>query len=249
MSITLTAEGVAVLWELAGRPKSISMIANMIKLCSDEDLKDLLADLPIGMLEQLAYSKTKRERRVLVALTDLVVNTDLDLSGNGLGYVLAKNSNTPVEALQMLARSSNSQWRFSVASNRKTPTDILVLLSIDPEVKIRGAVGRHKNTPSDVLVTLAGDKYAKARGAALANPRLPREVLLATLPKKGTADAFNSLAYSSSDPEVLRCVAKYCSRDSWRLYNVARNENTPKDVAFNIYENFGRKAQAQSLII
>jgi len=86
---------------------------------------------------------------------------------------VAKNPNTPPDALARLSRDWIGDIREAVAKNPNTPPDALARLSEDGSGNIREAVARNHNTPPDILSRLAGDKSESVRVEVDQNPNTP----------------------------------------------------------------------------
>ena len=76
---------------------------------------------------------------------------------------LAKNPNTPVEDLKVLATDRNSDVRYWVARNPNTPVETLSVLATDKNWNVRCEVARHPNTPVEDLKVLATDRNSDVR--------------------------------------------------------------------------------------
>ena len=229
-----TGSDIVVLWDLAGRPASISMVAKMIATCSDENLRLLLPQLPEKMIMTLAKSKTKRDQRILECLADLAVNTHSFTYAGNLGDRLCANSNTPARSLRMLARVCDEAWQMRVGKNPNTSADTLFMLKDSHRVKVRRSVASNVNAPPLLLALLVDDQYAEVRSAALKNPDLNRDVLLAHL-HTAPMNVLTFFSYHSTDPDVLRAVHHAQGFDQWRSSNLIRNFYTPVDVLEEMY--------------
>ena len=93
---------------------------------------------------------------------------------------VARNLNTPPEALAHLARVSgiwSSFVRKEVVKNPNTPPEVLAHLAKDDEYSVREVVAKSPNTPPEVLAHLAkDDKLPMIREEAAKNPNTPPEI-------------------------------------------------------------------------
>jgi hypothetical protein len=90
---------------------------------------------------------------------------------------LAKNPNTPVETLKVLATDKNADVRCGVARNPNTPVEIVKILATDKDSWVRYGVAQNPNTPVETLKVLATDNYCDVRWEVAKNPNTPVETL------------------------------------------------------------------------
>lgn len=76
---------------------------------------------------------------------------------------LAKDQNTPLIFLEILAKDPDTQVRCNVASHRNTSESILEYLASDQDVQVRCRVASHPKTPKRIIKQLAQDTDAKVR--------------------------------------------------------------------------------------
>ena len=102
-------------------------------------------------------------------------NRERDSIANRLA--IARNSNTMIEILMMLAYDFNTEVRVAVASHLATPRDTLRILSQDAHPHVRAAVARHPRTSPAVRDTLSRDTDANVRRVAAARAFQPLRVV------------------------------------------------------------------------
>ena len=90
---------------------------------------------------------------------------------------IARNPNTKIEILMMLAYDFNTEVRVAVASHLATPRDTLRILSQDAHPHVRAAVARHPRTSPAVRNTLSQDPDANVRRVAATRAFKPLRVL------------------------------------------------------------------------
>jgi hypothetical protein len=66
-------------------------------------------------------------------------------------YELAKNPNTPVETLKVLATDKDAGVRYCVAGNPNTPIETLKVLATDEYYNVRSCVARNPNYKTKTL--------------------------------------------------------------------------------------------------
>ena len=66
-------------------------------------------------------------------------------------YELAKNPNTPVETLKVLATDENYDVRYEVAENPNTPVELLEVLATDKNYCVRYGVAKNPNYKTQTL--------------------------------------------------------------------------------------------------
>ncbi|GFE70895.1 hypothetical protein [Chroococcus sp. FPU101] len=76
---------------------------------------------------------------------------------------LAKDQNTPLIFLEILAKDPDAQVRSNVASHRNTSENLLEYLASDQDVQVRCRVASHPKTPKRIIKILAQDTDAKVR--------------------------------------------------------------------------------------
>ena len=122
------------------------------------------------------YTPEQFAQAVLVALEQL---NGPDLSKLSLEEKkeLAENSNTPPEALIILAKDKNWNIRYRVAQNSNTPPEALIILAKDEDLDVRLCVAENSNTPPEALMILAKDKERSVRYCVENNPSSTREII------------------------------------------------------------------------
>jgi hypothetical protein len=96
---------------------------------------------------------------------------------------LAKNPNTQIELLEILAQDQNKYVRSDVAENPNTPIKLLEILAQDQEYNIRRSVAKNPNTPIKLLEifaqveTFAKNQDNKIRFGVINNPNTPIKLL------------------------------------------------------------------------
>ena len=93
-------------------------------------------------------------------------NRERDSIANRLA--IARNPNTMIEILMMLAYDFNTEVRIAVASHRATPRDTLRILSQDTNSDVRTAVAGHPRTSLAIRDRLSRDPDPNVRRAARA---------------------------------------------------------------------------------
>ena len=83
---------------------------------------------------------------------------------------LAKNPNTPIETLKVLATDWNSTVRYYVAENPNTSVETLKVLATDGDWDVRFWVAKHPNTSVETLKVLATDENNTVRCVVAKNP-------------------------------------------------------------------------------
>ena len=68
---------------------------------------------------------------------------------------MARNVNTQVEVLVVLAEDLDEEVLWDVAENVNTPVEVLVVLAKDQDAGVRAGVAENVNTPVEVLVLVA----------------------------------------------------------------------------------------------
>ena len=102
-------------------------------------------------------------------------NRERDSIANRLA--IARNPNTTIEILMMLAYDFNTEVRVAVASHLATPRDTLRILSQDTNSDVRTAVAGHPRTSPAIRDTLSQDPDANVRRVAAARAFKPLRVL------------------------------------------------------------------------
>jgi hypothetical protein len=93
-------------------------------------------------------------------------------------YELAKNPNTPVETLKVLATDKDFWVRSRVAQNPNTPVETLKVFATDEFPWVRWGVAQNPNTPVETLKVLATDKFYRVLWEVAKNPNTPVETLI-----------------------------------------------------------------------
>ena len=167
-----------------------------------------------------------------------------------LDYCIAKNKNTPVAVLEILAKRESGWNRTGVASNANTPIEILWQLAKDEDYAVRNAVAKNDSTPLNLLLTLAQDvnkEVARFASITLAVRYGYVDYLVNCDKTEGTilrtADEFASKQnelkfsrlisrnYSDISPEALEKIA-----EQYPLY-AAKHPNTPIDLLLKMSQD------------
>jgi len=150
----------------------------------------------------------------------------------GIRYIVAGNSNTPVDVLKRLASDLDLYVKCAVAGNSNTPVDVLRQLVSDPRSSVRQGVAFNSNTPVDVLERLASDPRSSVRQGVAFNSNTPVDVL-----KRLVSDPRSSVrrgvAFNSNTPaDALRQLVS--DPDLYVKCDVAGHSNTPVDVLIQL---------------
>lgn len=121
---------------------------------------------------QSVLSKIKSEKATEQELIDASKSDSSDVR-----QLIAGNTSTPKEILDLLSRDEDSQVRCCIAENPSTPKEILIVLSRDEVSQVRSGVAFNPNTPKKVLIVLSRDKNQLVRSDVAENPSTPKEVL------------------------------------------------------------------------
>jgi hypothetical protein len=90
---------------------------------------------------------------------------------------LAKNPNTSVETLKVLATDEDSSVRYWVVKNPNTLVETLNVLATDENADVRYWAAYNPNTPVEILKVLATDKNSSVRCRVAQNPNYKTKTL------------------------------------------------------------------------
>lgn len=147
--------------------------------------------------------------RNLANLSDSNTSITSNINIEDIHSEVARNENTPVDALETLAGNSSPNVRKTVAHNKNTPVSILRSLASDDYNRVRAEVAENENTPADVLEALANDNDI--------------DVLASVAGNGNTSSAV--LRKMSKDTD-----AWHDDEDGWVKSCIVENKNTPVDV-------------------
>ena len=82
-----------------------------------------------------------------------------------------------INRLRLLAKSSNPRIRESVASSYHAPEELLVELARDPDEGVRAWLARNETASCDILRSLADDESERVRGFLALNYFVPSDVM------------------------------------------------------------------------
>jgi hypothetical protein len=137
------------------------------------------SNTPMTVLEELARSKLKRNRRLkkMLALnpnTPVYILEEFESDNRPvIRESLASNPSTPKYILEKFANSTRDRVRMSVADNLQVPEDIIHLLAKDESYLVRSALARNPSVPLAVLEQLFQDRRVRVRRAVAVNPKAP----------------------------------------------------------------------------
>ena len=140
---------------------------------------------------------------------------------------IAKNKNTPPEALARLAYDDNYDVCSLVAQNPNTSPETLVLLAKNKDGTVRYWVARNPNTSVATLALLAKDKDVNVRYRVAQNRKTPPASLALLAKDKNAYIRCNVAGNRETPPEILALLAK---DEFWSvLHRVAGNPNTSQE--------------------
>jgi hypothetical protein len=151
------------------------------------------SDLPVEILEDLiqkslppescefptSYHHYISNSNISTALLERLANCD----SNKIRESVAKNPNTPIPILDMLASSNEDSVYYphsihlAVARNPSTSASILRILASYSYTDILCAVAKNPNTPIDLLLTFATHPNEQLRAEVAQNKHLPLDIL------------------------------------------------------------------------
>jgi len=114
-------------------------------------------------------------------------------------YELARNPNTPVETLKVLATDESYSVRSWVARNPNTSPETLKVLATDEVYGVRSGVAQNPNTPVETLKVLATDEDYSVRYRVAQNPNYKTQTIELT---QVQYDALKVLLKSSQDESL-----------------------------------------------
>ncbi|MDR0379279.1 MAG: sel1 repeat family protein [Candidatus Accumulibacter sp.] len=140
---------------------------------------------------------------------------------------LARSGDTPPDVLAALAQSSTWRVCHFVAKNPNTPIEALMRLSLRTRLQLAMA----GDTPPETLAALAGNPDAQVRYFAGKNPNMPVEMLARLLTDKGRCDSGPVFAAVLNNPrtppEFLARFVEHREASVRRL--LASNPNIPSE--------------------
>jgi hypothetical protein len=111
--------------------------------------------------DRLVFDSTPQCKYIVTQLLDLgdqeLRERCVSLMAAADAESVAKNGETPTEALTLLAKDRSNDVREGVAGNSRTPAEVLTLLAEDQEEDVRQEVAGNNKTPAEVLTLLAKD--------------------------------------------------------------------------------------------
>lgn len=180
-----------------------------VRLDGDKDElgRDILAtsEMPITEIVKANPEIAESER---ISASDLkILSEECNFDFNTC-FRVADNPNTPVDALEALAKNKNFQVRIAVAENRNTSAATLETLAKDEAVEVRMAVADNKNTLAATLEALAKDGNPDVRRSVADNKNTPAATLEA-LAKDEDPDVRMEVAWNLHTPAAaLEALAK-----------------------------------------
>ncbi|MEW6770117.1 MAG: hypothetical protein AB1330_01810 [Bacillota bacterium] len=100
-------------------------------------------------------------------------------------YYVACHSNCPAEVLEQLSKHRSSGVRCGVAKNPNTPVEVLFRMRKDPSKYVRENLARNPNTPTEALDHLSRSVLDEVCKGVAQNPSTSLETLLRMLEDKG----------------------------------------------------------------
>ncbi len=131
-----------------------------------------LAALAAGGNWSICELVSKHPRTTAETLTELAKND------TGSDVELARNPNTPAEALTLLCRPTQYQFAFSqtaslLSQHHNAPAEVLKILAAVKNATVRLQVAKHQHTPAETLALLANGKDFDVQKAAAENGHTP----------------------------------------------------------------------------
>ena len=187
-----------------GKPSKIQMHVSTKSIMDENDEP---TQIPKGIWEIILAKND-------IDLTNFLVTNSPEILNSGLVDInivksldakdrieVARNENTPVEVLMILAKDEDGDVREGLAKNKNTPPEILSILAKDPQSDIRAYVAFNPNTPENVLRYFLENKneYDYIRITAIRNKKTPIDAIEAIA---NTSLVGNS-PYKRSESEVI----------------------------------------------
>lgn len=119
--------------------------------------------------------------------------------GRSLRMKVARNPQTPIDALTTLSKDNDFLVREGVAENTKTSSTLLAELSKDTVQWVRARVASNPNTPTSVLKELSKDQEWFVRQYVAGNSETPPEILLSLIKDK-SLDVCKAAVYNLCTP-------------------------------------------------
>lgn len=190
--------------------------------------------LPFEILEEMLKERYSYSNSVIEAAIHSSVNNQKTPSHvlseystyfvNEVRLDVAKNPNTPPEALTYLARDDElTITKIEVAKHSNTPINTLAKLAMEVDDSVRAAVAVNPKTPMDVLKTI--DRINSGAKAAQ-NEKRPEELTKLAY-DVAPAIRFMVAENKNTSSETLVMLADDKEKEVRR--NVAKNPNTPLD--------------------
>lgn len=204
---------------LAGNPKTSSVLLEFLSHDKDSILRSIVAANPSTPLETLeSLSKEK----------DYVIR-------EGVGL----NPNISSEIIRGLSKDPDPFVRLALTSNKKTTSDILQELSKDKNVLVRKGVAKNTKTPLKALHALSKDRFSDVRKAVHNNPVTPKELrdLIRKKEERITKHPEKSHYHDSSANPLKAFIVSFFN--SYRYYSQKAN--------VFIHSFFERKRTQESL--
>jgi hypothetical protein len=137
------------------------------------DDKDVVGQVAMNLsLKTSVYDreqgKSEAMERILIELSKA--------EDMGSRWAVAKNPQTPVEVLKVLATDKINLVRALVATNPKTPVEFLEKFFSDEKI-VRDGLSGNPSTPQKILKTLSDDRDKMVRLRVAENPSTSDEVL------------------------------------------------------------------------
>lgn len=104
---------------------------------------------------------------------------------------VARNENTPVEVLMILAKDENGDVREGLAQNKNIPEEAAKIFAnpaLEEDVYVRGVLAKNENIKPYILEILAKDPQSDIRAYVALNPNTPENVLRYFLENKNEYD-------------------------------------------------------------
>ena len=192
-------------------------------------------DCPAGLLETLAahkapsvrwavacHASTPAKRRAALR-KDLVEHGD-----NTLRELIARDPDTPADALTELVQDSDPHVREAASRNPAVPVAALAGLARSDDAHDRTAVAEHAACPPALLGRLAADSDWKVRSGVAKSPATPPEVLRRLANDDNVAVRWYVAANPATHPDLLTGLAD--DTDPHIHLALARNPATPTGV-------------------
>ncbi|MDO8654823.1 MAG: hypothetical protein Q7R48_00070 [bacterium] len=155
---------------------------------------------------------------------------------------VAKDSVTPLNALEMLAKDENSAVRLGVAQHPSISQELLTRLAEDESGVIRNCVASRSERP-DVLSRLSQDDDPAVRAEIASNPATSEETLLSL-----TGDACEHTRYRlvHRNPDLSLALLEKLAHDEAPLIRsmIAKRRETPSEILSELAKDEDRNVRA-----